>query len=108
MLIFGTVAHIKTPDFVPFVGPIPGKKGQYVAAGYNGHGKSIMPGVAVELLLTTGMARIFLTAPALAKYILTSEWDPDMPDSFKITQKRLDKLRTQLDGVKVELARAKL
>jgi glycine/D-amino acid oxidase-like deaminating enzyme len=28
-----------TPDAVPFVGPIPGKEGQYVAAGYNGHGE---------------------------------------------------------------------
>ena len=28
-----------TPDAVPFIGDVPGKRGQYVAAGYNGHGE---------------------------------------------------------------------
>lgn len=28
-----------TPDAVPFIGSVPGKEGQYVAAGYNGHGQ---------------------------------------------------------------------
>lgn len=74
-----------TPDAVPFIGPIPGKKGQYVAAGYNGH----------------GMARIFLCAPALARYMLMGDWDPDMPEAFRVTPERLGRLR-----VKVGLASA--
>lgn len=32
---------VQTPDALPFVGDIPGKKGQYVAAGYNGHGEFV-------------------------------------------------------------------
>ncbi|KAK4688190.1 hypothetical protein P7C73_g1922, partial [Tremellales sp. Uapishka_1] len=69
-----------TPDAVPFVGPIPGKEGQFVAAGYNGH----------------GMARIMLCAPALAKYMLHGEWDPEMPEAFKITEERLERLKVAL------------
>ncbi|WVR03558.1 hypothetical protein IAU60_000550 [Kwoniella sp. DSM 27419] len=70
-----------TPDSVPFVGALPGKSGQFAACGYNGH----------------GMARIFLCAPALARFIQTGEWDPAMPASFRITEERLDRLRRGLD-----------
>jgi glycine/D-amino acid oxidase-like deaminating enzyme len=31
----------QTPDALPFIGDIPEKKGQYVAAGYNGHGEFV-------------------------------------------------------------------
>ncbi|WWC58190.1 uncharacterized protein I303_100726 [Kwoniella dejecticola CBS 10117] len=74
-----------TPDSVPFVGSVPGKPGQYIGAGYNGH----------------GMARIFICAPALAKHILTGEWDDIMPSSFRITEERLAKLRKGLDKGKL-------
>lgn len=47
------------------------------------------------------MARIFLCAPALAQYVLTGEWDPAMPKSFRVTPERLDRLRE-----KVGLAKA--
>jgi hypothetical protein len=76
---------------VPFIGDVPGKDGQYVAAGYNGHGKYLK-----GLRLKIGMARIFLCAPTLANYILTDKWDPAMPDAFKITPERLDKLRAKI------------
>ncbi|WVQ62711.1 uncharacterized protein L199_000859 [Kwoniella botswanensis] len=74
-----------TPDSVPFIGSVPGRPGQYVGAGYNGH----------------GMARIFICAPALAKHILTGEWDPIMPASFRITEERLTRLRKGLDKGKL-------
>ena len=32
---------VQTPDALPFVGDIPGKKGQDVAAGYNGPGEFV-------------------------------------------------------------------
>ena len=65
---------------------MPAKPGQYVAAGFNGH----------------GMARIFLCAPALAKYMLGEEWDPEMPEAFKITPERLAKLRTKVGNHEVD------
>ena len=42
------------------------------------------------------MARIFLCAPTLADYILTSEWNSDMPEAFRVTPERLDKLRAKV------------
>lgn len=66
-----------TPDMVPLVGDVPGKQGQFVAAGYCGH----------------GMARIFLTAPTLAKYITTGEWDEAMPSCFRVTPERVARLQ---------------
>ena len=42
------------------------------------------------------MARIFLCAPTLADYILTSKWDPAMPEAFIVTPERLSRLRTNL------------
>lgn len=44
------------------------------------------------------MARIFLCAPALAQYILTSEWDEAMPKAFCVTPERLEKLRARVKG----------
>ncbi|WRT63779.1 uncharacterized protein IL334_000704 [Kwoniella shivajii] len=70
-----------TPDSVPFIGSIPGKPGQFISAGFNGH----------------GMARIFICAPALSKYMLTGEWDEIMPASFRVTEERLLKLRQGVD-----------
>ncbi|WWC85870.1 uncharacterized protein L201_000737 [Kwoniella dendrophila CBS 6074] len=70
-----------TPDSVPFIGSVPNKPGQYVAAGYNGH----------------GMARIFICAPALAKHVLGGEWDPIMPKSFIVTEERINRLRKGLN-----------
>lgn len=29
-----------TDDGLPYIGELPGRKGQYICAGYNGHGES--------------------------------------------------------------------
>ena len=47
------------------------------------------------------MARIFLCAPALAQYMLSGQWDAAMPEAFRVTPERLDRLRE-----KVGLAKA--
>ena len=47
--------------------------------------------------LIQGMARIFLCAPTLAEYILTSKWDPAMPEAFRVTPERLEKLRAKVE-----------
>lgn len=63
---------------MPFVGAVPGFSGQYVLAGFNGH----------------GMARIFGCAPGLSQMVLGGKWeDTGMPECFQITEERMAKLR---------------
>lgn len=40
------------------------------------------------------MARIALTSKYVVKLATTGEWDEDMPESFKISQDRLERGRT--------------
>ncbi|KAL0572106.1 hypothetical protein V5O48_009859 [Marasmius crinis-equi] len=68
-----------TKDSVPFIGKVPGAEGQWVMAGFNGH----------------GMARIFGCAPGLVKMILGGKWEETgMPECFEITEERLAKLNS--------------
>ncbi|EJT47860.1 hypothetical protein A1Q1_03237 [Trichosporon asahii var. asahii CBS 2479] len=71
-----------TNDLVPVVGPVPGKDNLFVAAGYNGH----------------GMARIFVTAPALATRIASGKWreEDGMPECFRLTPERFASLTADL------------
>lgn len=65
-----------TPDSVPYVGPIEELPGQYICAGFNGH----------------GMARIFTCAPGVAKLVLGGEWkDTGLPECFRYSVERLRK-----------------
>ena len=66
---------------------------------------SSLPPVSVDRVCLTfkitshtlsGMARIFLCAPALATYMMTDRWDPAMPEAFLITTERIQKLRQGL------------
>ncbi|KAK1731252.1 FAD dependent oxidoreductase [Colletotrichum acutatum] len=69
-----------TPDLVPFIGRVDGSPGQWVCAGFNGH----------------GMARIFTCASGLAKMILGGTWrDTELPECFEMTSDRLQRLREQ-------------
>lgn len=66
-----------TTDSVPFVGKLESLPGQYVCAGFNGH----------------GMARIFNCAPGVVKIIQGKPWaTTGLPDCFDATQERLDRL----------------
>jgi glycine/D-amino acid oxidase-like deaminating enzyme len=63
-----------TPDQVPYVGAIDELPGQYVCAGFNGH----------------GMARIFTCAPGVVRLMLGGTWnDTKLPESFRYSQKRI-------------------
>ena len=65
-----------TPDSVPLVGPIDELPGQYICAGFNGH----------------GMARIFTCAPGLAKLINGESWEETgLPECFEYSVERLSK-----------------
>ncbi|KAK1675635.1 FAD dependent oxidoreductase-domain-containing protein [Colletotrichum godetiae] len=69
-----------TPDLVPFIGRVDGSPGQWVCAGFNGH----------------GMARILTCASGLAKMILGGTWrDTELPECFEMTSERLERLREQ-------------
>ncbi|KAI2616346.1 FAD dependent oxidoreductase [Hypoxylon sp. NC1633] len=72
-----------TTDSVPFVGRVESLPGQWICAGFNGH----------------GMARIFTCAPGVAKLILGGSWkDTGLPECFEMTEERLEKLRKGVPG----------
>ncbi|KAI1872028.1 uncharacterized protein JN550_004231 [Neoarthrinium moseri] len=72
-----------TPDSVPFVGQLPDMQGQWVCAGFNGH----------------GMARIFTCAPGLAKLVLGGTWaETGLPECFESTEARLEGLSNGVAG----------
>ncbi|KAM0706892.1 hypothetical protein Q7P35_006222 [Cladosporium inversicolor] len=65
-----------TPDKVPYIGEIDGLEGQFICAGFNGH----------------GMARIFSCMPGLVKLVMGGSWqDTKLPESFRYSHGRLDK-----------------
>lgn len=66
-----------TTDSVPFVGKLEGLPGQFVCAGFNGH----------------GMARIFTCAPGLVKIMKGDSWESTgLPECFNATEERLTRL----------------
>ncbi|KAI1080858.1 FAD dependent oxidoreductase [Whalleya microplaca] len=66
-----------TADSCPFIGQIPGLEGQWVCAGFNGH----------------GMARIFTCAPGLVRLVQGGKWsETGLPECFELTEERLEKL----------------
>ncbi|ETS75317.1 hypothetical protein PFICI_12261 [Pestalotiopsis fici W106-1] len=65
-----------TPDNVPLVGSVEGLEGQWICAGFNGH----------------GMARVFTCAPGLAMLISGQPWSATgLPLCFQYTQQRIDR-----------------
>ena len=65
-----------TPDSVPVVGAVDGKLGQWICAGFNGH----------------GMARIFTCAPGLVKLMMGQSWQElELPECFQYSKDRLTK-----------------
>lgn len=66
-------------DGFPYVGDIPGRQGQYICAGFSGH----------------GMPQVFLSAKAVASMIAdgTKLEDADLPRLYRSTQDRFDSKR---------------
>ncbi|KAF7556144.1 hypothetical protein G7Z17_g1659 [Cylindrodendrum hubeiense] len=62
-----------TADELPFVGELPGRTGQFVAAGYTGH----------------GMARVFLAIKALMQLAHNEAIDPRVPRVYFDIERRL-------------------
>lgn len=71
-------------DFMPFIGEVPGKNGQYIIAGFSGHGMPI----------------IYLASKALAEMLRGEKAfeDTGLPAVFKPTQERLDSKKNEILG----------
>lgn len=74
-----------TSDSMPHIGDVPGKKGQYIAAGFNGH----------------GMPLIHLASKALAEIIRGEKTfeETDLPAVFKPTEGRLQSTKNDILGI---------
>ena len=69
-----------TSDERPFVGQVPGKKGLWISAGFNGHGMVLCLKSAEALVKMMGEGAI-------------PEW---FPESYLITEERLERCRFQM------------
>jgi glycine/D-amino acid oxidase-like deaminating enzyme len=74
-----------TTDSIPLVGKVTGKEGQWICAGFNGH----------------GMARIFTCAPGLVKLMRGESWEETgLPECFEYSDERIQRARKeQIKGV---------
>lgn len=75
-------------DFMPYIGEVPGKAGQYIIAGFSGH----------------GMPLIHLSSKALAEMIGFGRAfeETDLPSVFKPTFERLASLKNEILGIPAE------
>ncbi|KAJ7837125.1 DAO-domain-containing protein [Mycena leptocephala] len=72
-------------DSLPFIGKVPDSSGQWICAGFHGH----------------GMAHIFTCAPGLVTLMEGGTWaDTGLPECLEITPERLAKIRDRLDFTK--------
>ncbi|CZT19602.1 uncharacterized protein RCC_05453 [Ramularia collo-cygni] len=71
-----------TPDSVPMVGAVDDKPGQFILAGFNGH----------------GMARIWTSAPGLVDLMLSGSWPSTVPECFRYSKERIE--RAAKDDIK--------
>jgi len=74
----GIICH--SVDHVPLVGPVPGRKNVYLAAGYSGQG------MALAINVTRGLASL----------LKTGQWDESVPRCFELTASRLERARRAL------------
>lgn len=75
-----------TPDSVPLVGAIDELPGQYISAGFNGH----------------GMARIWTCAPGLVMLMMGGEWgETGLPECFRYSSERLGRVGEKRKEVSV-------
>jgi glycine/D-amino acid oxidase-like deaminating enzyme len=63
-------------DGFPLIGNLPGKPGQYLCAGFSGH----------------GMPQVFLSAKAIASMVIegTKLEQTDLPQLYRLTKERLE------------------
>lgn len=85
-----------TADSVPFVGEVEELPGQFVCAGFNGHGEYACLWHCEDKTDFAGMARIFTCAPGIVKLVLGKQWEETgLPECFQISTERLGRLSSQ-------------
>ncbi|KAH7093660.1 FAD dependent oxidoreductase-domain-containing protein [Paraphoma chrysanthemicola] len=91
-----TGIETSSADGFPFVGPVPGREGQFINAGFSGHG---MPRI---LLSSAHIAPLILDAIGFEhSQARLAESYPALPLPFHVTADRIDKLQaTDLNAVK--------
>lgn len=83
-----TGVEATTSDAFPFVGPVPGREGHFVAAGFNGHGMHrILLSTAHIAPLVLSYLHVEAVAPALVKDY------PSLPAPFVVTGERIARLQ---------------
>lgn len=78
-----------TSDSFPFVGPVPGREGHFLAAGFNGHG---MPRILLSTAHITPLILSYLQTDMVVVPSLVTDF-PSLPDPFAVTSDRLERLR---------------
>ncbi|ODN73188.1 hypothetical protein L202_07749 [Cryptococcus amylolentus CBS 6039] len=75
-------------DSFPFIGPVPNKPGQFVAAGFAGHGMPRILGSIAHLVpILLSSLKIPFTQPPVADIF------PKLPEPFIVTEERVEKLQ---------------
>ncbi|TYJ54196.1 hypothetical protein B9479_005122 [Cryptococcus floricola] len=78
----------ESTDSFPFIGPVPNKPGQYVAAGFAGHGMPRILGSTAHLVpILLSSLDIPFTQPYVAGLF------PELPEPFKATGERVERLQ---------------
>jgi glycine/D-amino acid oxidase-like deaminating enzyme len=73
-----------TPDNAPLVGPVAGLAGQWICAGFNGHGKFSRVFSLEQRLIWLGMSIVFTCAPGLVKLMSGKGWEETgLPECFQ-------------------------
>lgn len=83
-----TGVEATTSDAFPFVGPVPGREGHFVAAGFNGHG---MPRILLSTAHITPLVLSYLHTKAVTPALVKDF--PSLPAPFVVTGERIARLQ---------------
>ncbi|KAL6159500.1 hypothetical protein ACJBU6_01939 [Exserohilum turcicum] len=83
-----TGLHDTGPDGFPFVGPLPSHPGQFINAGFNGHGmpRILLSSAHIAPLALDAIGFVFRQPRLAASY-------PNLPEPFRVTPERVAKLQ---------------
>jgi hypothetical protein len=100
-----SAVETNSADMFPFIGSVPNREGQWMAAGFAGHGKHVhLNSVWCAKLMIAGMPRILLSTAHIIPGVLDSlgfEHQqpalaapyPSLPKPFRITAERIARLQ---------------
>jgi hypothetical protein len=115
--VLTSVVETSTADSWPFVGPLPDHDGQFIAAGFCGHGMWVETDTEEPRLTVAGMPRILLSTAHVVPLVLDSlgmDYKqpalaapfPALPKPFHATAERIKRLQAFDLAAKIESYRA--